>query len=143
MANWKWMEKFMGKEEAYEDEDVEYSEESYAEAPRAAAPEAPRQTSAISGSSSAALEMKIVKPEKFEDVKGIANHLLERRTVVLNLENTNKETVRRILDFLAGTTYAIEGHIQRAANSTYIITPKNVEVSADLEQAPAAKKELY
>lgn len=143
MANWKWMEKFMGKEEAYEDEDVEYSEESYAEVPRATAPEAPRQTGAISGSSSAALEMKIVKPEKFEDVQGIADHLLERRTVVLNLENANKETVRRILDFLTGTAYAIEGHIQRAANSTYVITPKNVEVSADLEQAPVAKKELY
>lgn len=143
MANWKWMEKFMGKEEAYEDEDMEYSEDSYAETPRTTAAEAPRQTGVISGSSSTALEMKIVKPEKYEDVKGIANHLLERRTVVLNVENTNKETVRRILDFLTGTAYAIEGNIQRAANSTYIITPKNVEVSADLEQAPAAKKELY
>ena len=87
--------------------------------------------------------MKIVKPEKFEDVTGIADHLLEKRTVVLNLENTNKETIRRILDFLTGTTYAIEGKIKRAANSTYVITPKNVDVSADLEQAPAAQKELY
>lgn len=147
MANWKWAEKLLGKEEAYisEDDDVEYGEESYAEARRpAAAQEAPRQTSTISaGAASAALEMKIVKPEKFEDVTVIADHLLERRTVVLNLENTNKETVRRILDFLTGTTYAIEGQIKRAANSTYVITPKNVDVSADMDQAPPAQKELY
>lgn len=145
MANWKWAEKLLGKEEAYisEEDDVEYGDEGYVDTPRAAAQEAPRQTSTISSSASAALEMKIVKPEKFEDVTGIADHLLERRTVVLNLENTNKETIRRILDFLTGTTYAIEGKIKRAANSTYVITPKNVDVSADLEQAPAAQKELY
>lgn len=145
MANWKWAEKLLGKEEAYisEDDEVEYGDEGFADAPRAAAQEAPRQTSTISSSASAALEMKIVKPEKFEDVTAIADHLLERRTVVLNLENTNKETIRRILDFLTGTTYAIEGQIKRAANSTYVITPKNVDVSADMEQAPAAQKELY
>ncbi len=146
MAKWKWTEKLLGKEEAYisEDDDVEYGDDGYVDTPRAAAQEAPRQTGAISSSSSsAALEMKIVKPEKFEDVTIIADHLLERRTVVLNLENTNKETIRRILDFLTGTTYAIEGQIKRAANATYVITPKNVDVSADLEQAPAAQKELY
>ena len=123
MANWKWAEKLLGKEEAYisEEDDVEYGDEGYVDTPRAAAQEAPRQTSTISSSASAALEMKIV----------------------LNLENTNKETIRRILDFLTGTTYAIEGKIKRAANSTYVITPKNVDVSADLEQAPAAQKELY
>lgn len=145
MANWKWAEKLLGKEEAYisEEDDVEYGDEGVAEAPRAAAQESPRQTSTISSNASAALEMKIVKPEKFEDVTAIADHLLERRTVVLNLENTNKDTIRRILDFLSGTTYAIEGQLKRAANSTYVITPKNVDVSADMEQAPAAQKELY
>lgn len=145
MANWKWAEKLLGKEEAYisEEDDVEYGDEGMAEAPRAAAQESPRQTSTISSNASAALEMKIVKPEKFEDVTAIADHLLERRTVVLNLENTNKDTIRRILDFLSGTTYAIEGQLKRAANSTYVITPKNVDVSADMEQAPAAQKELY
>jgi len=143
----KWAEKLLGKEEAYIDNDdmVEYGDDGYVEpAPRTApVAEPPRQTGAISSSASASLEMKIVKPEKFEDVTAIADHLLERRTVVLNLENANKETVRRILDFLTGTTYAIEGQIKRAANSTYVITPKNVDVSADLDQAPAAQKELF
>lgn len=145
MANWKWAEKLLGKEEAYvEEDDNGYEGNEYEPAPRpAVAPEAPRQTGAIS-SSSAALEMKIIKPDRFEDVTTIADHLLQRRTVVLNLENASKENVRRILDFLSGTIYAIEGNMKRAANSTYVITPKNVDVSADLDaSAQAAQKELY
>ena len=143
---WKWKEKLFGGEEDYPDdvENEEYDEREYEDVQNADTErDVPRQTGAISSASSAALEMKIVRPEKFEDVKSIANHLLERRTVVLNLEGTNRETIRRILDFLGGTTYAIEGQIKRAANSTYVITPKNVDVSADLEQEPQAQKELF
>lgn len=147
MANWKWAEKLLGKEEAYVEEDDTGYEGEY-EAPRAPVAEAPRQTGAISGASSASLEMKIVKPDRFEDVTTIADHLLQRRTVVLNLENASKENIRRILDFLSGTIYAIEGNMKRAANSTYVITPKNVDVSADLEggaqgAGAASQKELY
>ena len=56
----------------------------------------------LSGSSGSALEMKVVKPESFDSVAQIADHLISRRTVVLNLENTNKETSRRLIDFLSG-----------------------------------------
>ena len=146
MANWKWAEKLLGKEEAYVvEDDGEYVENDYeAVNTRPAAPaEAPRQTGAIS--SGVSLEMKIVKPDRFEDVTTIADHLLQRRTVVLNLENTGKENIRRILDFLSGTVYAIEGNMKRAANSTYVISPKNVDVSADMafEEAKPVNKELY
>ena len=141
MANWKWADKLLGKEEVYED-DIPYDNDSYT-AEQPAAPQAPRQTGAISSNTSAALEMKIVKPEKFEEVTGIADHLLARRTVVLNLENTSKETVRRIVDFLSGTAYALEGKIKRVANSTYVITPNNVEVSADVDPHASAQKELF
>ncbi len=149
MANWKWAEKLLGKEEAYVvEDDVNYEESGYepVSARPAVAPEAPRQTGAISSGASASLEMKIVKPDRFEDVTTIADHLLQRRTVVLNLENTGKESIRRILDFLSGTVYAIEGNMKRAANSTYVITPKNVDVSADLDFAGdknVSGKELY
>ncbi len=80
----------------------------------------------VSGSS---LELKVVKPERFDNVPQIANHLLNRRTVVLNLEETNKETARRLLDFLSGVAYSINGSLKRVANNTYVITPCNVEVS--------------
>lgn len=90
--------------------------------------------------SSSALEMKVVKPERIDAAFGIGEHLLARRTVVLNFEDTNKETVRRILDFLGGVVFAIEGNIKKVSDATYIVTPKNVDVTADSAPQPEAPK---
>ncbi len=78
------------------------------------------------------LQVVLVKPERFEDASSIADHLREKRTVVLNLESTNGEIARRLLDFLAGVSYANEGKIKKVAISTYIITPYNVDILGDL-----------
>ena len=75
------------------------------------------------------IELKVVKPERYEEVAHIADHLMNHRTVVLNLEATNKENQRRMIDFLSGVAYAIDGQIKRVATETYIITPCNVDVS--------------
>jgi len=78
------------------------------------------------------LQVVLVKPEKFEAASEIADHLRDKRTVVLNLESTNKEVARRLLDFLSGVAYAHEGKIKKVAISTYIITPFNVDILGDL-----------
>jgi cell division inhibitor SepF len=78
------------------------------------------------------LQVALVKPERFEDVPQIADHLADGRTVVLNLEVANRETQRRLLDFLSGAAYAHGGRIKKVANSTYIITPSNVDVMGEL-----------
>ena len=78
------------------------------------------------------LSVVLVKPEKFEDAAEIADHLREKRTVVLNLESVNKELARRLVDFLSGVTYAQDGKIKKVANSTFIITPYNVDILGDL-----------
>ena len=78
------------------------------------------------------LKVVLVKPEHFEDASSIADHLNEKRTVVINLESTNKEIARRLVDFLSGVAYANNGQIKRVANSTFIITPYNVDVMGDL-----------
>ena len=78
------------------------------------------------------LKVVLVKPERFENASEIADHLKEKRTVVLNLESTNKEIARRLLDFLSGVAYANEGKIKKVAISTYIITPYNVDILGDL-----------
>ncbi len=95
--------------------------------------------------SGAALELKVVKPEHFESVPQIADHLLNKRTVVLNLENTNKETARRLIDFLSGVAYSIDGSLKKIASNAYVITPSNVDVGdaqlkdrREKEEAPAA-----
>ena len=78
------------------------------------------------------LQVVLVRPEQFDDASSIADHLREKRTVVLNLESTNGEIARRLLDFLAGVSYANEGKIKKVAISTYIITPYNVDILGDL-----------
>ena len=78
------------------------------------------------------LQVVLVKPDRFENASEIADHLREKRTVVLNLESTNKEIARRLLDFLSGVAYANEGKIKKVAISTYIITPYNVDILGDL-----------
>lgn len=80
----------------------------------------------------AQLQVVLVKPEKFDEAPEIADNLNEKRTVVLNLESANRDIARRLLDFLSGVAYANGGKIKRVANSTYIITPYNVDVMGDL-----------
>ena len=78
------------------------------------------------------LAVVLVKPDRFEDAAEIADHLKDKRTVVLNLEQTNKDVARRLVDFLSGVAYANERKIKKVANSTYIITPYNVDIMGDL-----------
>lgn len=80
----------------------------------------------------AQLQVVLSKPEKFEEALGIADNLNEKRTVVLNLESVSKDVARRLIDFLTGVAYANNGQIKRVANSTFIITPYNVDVMGDL-----------
>jgi cell division inhibitor SepF len=78
------------------------------------------------------LQVVLVKPDRFENAAEIADHLREKRTVVLNLEQTSKDVSRRILDFLSGAAYSQEGKVKKVALSTYIITPYNVDILGDL-----------
>ena len=134
-------------DESYIDEEENFgtgdegTEEAF-DAKQTAPAAAPKSTGV---GSSAALEMKVVKPERMDSAFGIGDHLLAKRTVVLNFEDTNKETVRRILDFLGGVVFAIEGNIKKVSESTYIVTPKHVDVTADAApQAEAPKsRELF
>jgi len=78
------------------------------------------------------IQVVLVKPDRFDAAAEIADHLREKRTVVLNLEQTNKDMARRILDFLSGVAYALEGKVKKVAISTYLITPYNVDILGDL-----------
>ena len=80
----------------------------------------------------AKLQVVLKKPEQFDEAASIADELLAKRTVVLNLEATPKEHAGKLLCFLSGVAYANDGKIKRIANNTYIITPYNVDVMGDL-----------
>lgn len=100
--------------------------------PQQRAPRNNDQEKVVNIHTTAQLQVVLSKPEKFDEALGIADNLNEKRTVVLNLESVSKEVARRLIDFLTGVAYANNGQIKRVANSTFIITPYNVDVMGDL-----------
>ena len=126
-----------GKEEenvGYDTTEESYDEfESYNENVVPEAEPEYRDTGAgnIKVSSGASIEMVVVKPEKIDTVTQIADYLVDRKTILLNLEETNKDTARRLIDFLNGVAYAINGDLRKVATNTYVITPSNVELSGE------------
>ncbi len=77
-------------------------------------------------------QMVIVKPDKFENAAEIADHLRERRAVVMNIEKVNAEVARRLIDFLSGVAYALDGKIQRIPGGTFVIAPSNVQITGEV-----------
>lgn len=94
----------------------------------------PKEGKVVNIGSAAAgpLQVVLVKPERFETAAEIADHLRAKRAVLVNLETTPKDVTRRLVDFLSGVTYAIDGKIKKVASNTYIITPLNVNLVGDL-----------
>lgn len=92
----------------------------------------PRDNRVVNINATTQVQVVLVKPERFEAAAEIADHLRERRTVVMNLEQTSKDISRRLIDFLSGVAYAQDGKIKKVAVSTYIITPYNVNLMGDL-----------
>ena len=121
----------------YYDEEPASAGTSYDDREEAAAA---RRTAFSSGSSSrvvninsrAHVQVVVFRPISFgEETRAIADDLNNKHTVILNLEKTQKDESRRILDFLSGVAYANDGKIKRVSTSTFIITPYNVDLSGD------------
>ncbi len=91
----------------------------------------PRRDKVVNLGGSVQAQVVLVKPERFETAAEIADHLRERRSVVMNLEQAGKDVARRLIDFLSGVAYALDGKIQRVAVNTYIITPNSVDLVGD------------
>lgn len=79
------------------------------------------------------LKVVLMKPVRFdEDANAIAEHLAQKRTVILNMESTDPETLRRLLDFATGVVVSCDGKLRRVASKTYIVAPGLVDLSGEL-----------
>lgn len=120
----------------YDDEDYDYEDDFEESARESRSPfedrKEERHNKVVNIHATTQLKVVLVKPERFENASEIADHLKEKRTVVLNLESTNKDVARRLIDFLSGVAYAGEGKIKKVAANTYIITPYSVDIMGDL-----------
>lgn len=74
------------------------------------------------------MKVMVVEPVTFDDAQHVADHIRNRKPVVLNFENTETEVARRIIDFISGTTYALAGELKNVAKDVFICTPSNVDV---------------
>ncbi len=81
----------------------------------------------------AQLKLVVMQPETFEDARDIANHLKSKKPVVMNLESVDREVARRIVDFLSGAVYALDGNIQKVSNGIFLIAPYNVGIMGDFK----------
>lgn len=91
-------------------------------------------------STASASKMVITQPVCFDDVKEIGEHLKEKKSVIVNLETVNKEDHRRIVDFISGATYVLDGSIQKISTLIYLVTPKTIEIQNDIERAQYRNK---
>ena len=88
--------------------------------------------SSTTQSGGGAMKVVIVRPEMFDEVAGIADHLVQGKTVVLNLETANKDIARRIVDFMCGAAYALSCKLKKVANNTFIIVPEHTDIAGEL-----------
>ena len=98
------------------------------------APAAPKEEPEVNQGSTlkaddSSIKFKVLRPQGFEEVSKIADHLIDGCTVVLNTELLDKAVCCRMLDFLNGVTYTTDGYIKSVAANTFIITPCDVDVS--------------
>ena len=115
------------KKDSVADEEVSYT----AEKPRFASKSkvVPMKTQSARG-----LEVVVIRPESMEDAKEITDTLLTGKAVVLNLEGIHVEIAQRIIDYSAGSTYAIRGNLQKITNYIFLVTPPNVDISGDIPE---------
>ena len=88
-------------------------------------------------------QLILVRPESFNDAPTIAANMRAKKAVVLNLEGVEKNLARRIVDFLSGCAYALDGKVKKVAQSTYLFCPHNMEVVGDLENLQTEAEPAY
>ena len=87
-----------------------------------------------------AIKMVISQPTAFEQSDEICSFLKERKSIIVNLEYVNKDVARRIIDFISGGVYALEGYIQKVSNSIFLVAPSNYEITNEMAREEIKSK---
>lgn len=122
---------FMGFEEEPAEVDEQEREERYRE--EDTFPQPRRKGQVLSLHAQRQVRVVVAEPKAFEDVQGIADHLKNRRPVIINLEQTDAELARRVVDFISGTTYGLNGNMQKVGNGIFLFVPSNVDIASELK----------
>lgn len=94
---------------------------------------APKKGKIVNIHTTTQLKVVVVQPAAFEDSKEIADHLKTKKPIVVNLENIDREVAKRIIDFLSGAVYSLDGNIQKISNGIFLIVPYNMGIMGDFK----------
>lgn len=89
------------------------------------------------------MKVAVILPESYDDAQEICDNVKENRAVVVNLENVEYETSQRIVDFLSGACYSLDGCIQKISNKIFIIAPENVDITGDFKDELIKTKGVF
>ncbi len=124
----------LGEEEGYEEEEDYYEEEHEDERVVPIHSRAREKTKLVNINTHVQMKVAVILPESYDDAQEICDNIKENRAVVVNLENVEYETSQRIVDFLSGACYSLEGSIQKISNKIFIIAPENVDITGDFKE---------
>lgn len=131
-------------EDYYDDEYDEYEDE--AEEEERVIPihsKSREKAKIVSLNQNSQMKVAIIIPENYEDAQEICDNIKENRAVVVNLENVEYETSQRIVDFLSGACYSLNGSIQKISNKIFLIAPENVDITGDMKEEFARSKGVF
>lgn len=89
------------------------------------------------------IQILVLDPVSFEEVRKVADYLKDQRPIILNLDKTDKEQAKRIIDFVSGATYALQGNMQKIGDGIFLFTPRDVEISGQDIQSNEFWKESW
>ncbi|MCX7746660.1 MAG: cell division protein SepF [Clostridia bacterium] len=92
------------------------------------------QNKVVNIHSTSQFKVVITQPGNFEDAQEICDHLKNKKPIVMNLETLEKEDAQRIVDFISGSVYALDGNIQKVANGIFLVAPNNVDILGDFKE---------
>lgn len=124
---------FMGFEEEQEDENERETSAIQEERPIIQKPRK-NKGQVVSLHTQRQMRVSVVEPFSYDDVQGISDHLKNRRPVIVNLEQSDPELAKRIVDFVSGTTYALDGSMQKVGKGIFLFVPSNVDIEVDVKE---------
>jgi cell division inhibitor SepF len=124
---------FFFLDDEYDDNEQEFLEEEMETVKHAKQPQSKQNVVSIQSLQKSS-KMVLMEPRVYAEAQDIADHLKNRRSVVVNLQRIEHDQAKRIVDFLSGTVYAIGGDIQRIGMNIFLCTPDNVEVSGNISE---------
>jgi cell division inhibitor SepF len=132
---------FMGfEEEVAEEEDKDVQVEPHEEKSWLKKKDKEKEKGAvISMHAQRQVRVVVIEPRSFEEAKGVTDNLKNRRPIIVNLEQAEAELAQRVVDFVSGATYALNGSMQKVGNGIFLFVPNNMDISSDAKEQGKGK----